>query len=151
MGYGKTILLQIPMSISLQLTLEMQIWIVFSLPVQQLMEILLNSVYWFQNLSLSQLICLEWLDRWFTLVLGQQEFLNVAMSIYKMKLFFCYWGYRHRFLFLIVSLEDIVPFIFYFLWRVAAVHKMSLYDVGCLAFFFLWESFKILLLAVKAS
>jgi len=36
MGYGKTILLQIPMSLSLQLTWEMQIWIVFSLPVQQL-------------------------------------------------------------------------------------------------------------------
>lgn len=38
MGYGKTVLLQIPMSVSLQLTLEMQIWIVISLPVQQLVE-----------------------------------------------------------------------------------------------------------------
>jgi len=29
-----------------------------------------------------------------------------------------------------------MPFIFYFLWRAAAVHKMSLYDVGGLAIFF---------------
>lgn len=61
MGYGNAILLQIPMSTSLQLWIQ-RVWIFFSLPVQQLTEILLNSVSWFQTLSLSQLICPEWLD-----------------------------------------------------------------------------------------
>lgn len=44
MGYGNTILLQIPMSISLQ-----QVWIFFSLPVQQFLEILLNFVFLISN------------------------------------------------------------------------------------------------------
>lgn len=44
MGYGNTILLLIPMSISLQ-----QVWIFFSLPVQQFLEILLNFVFLISN------------------------------------------------------------------------------------------------------
>lgn len=119
-------------------------------PFNDLWSFLLKSVYWFQTFALSQLTCPKWLGRWFTLVLGQHEFLKAAMLIYKIKLFSCCWVYRHRFLFLIVTLEGIMPFIFYFLWRAAAIHTMTLYDVGCLAIF-LWDSFKILLLAVKAS